>query len=32
MPQNDAKQLDHSPITGEFNRGEHAPRRITETW
>ena len=30
--ENDPKKLYHSPVTGEFNCGEHAPRRITDTW
>ena len=29
---NDPKQLFHSPVTGEFNCGEHAPHRKTDTW
>jgi hypothetical protein len=30
--QNDPKKLYHSPVTGEFNCGEHAPHRKTDTW
>jgi hypothetical protein len=30
--ENDPKKLYHSPVTGEFNCGDHAPRRITNTW
>jgi hypothetical protein len=29
---NDPNKLYHSPITGEFNCGEHAPHRKTDTW
>ena len=29
---NDPKQLYHSPITNEFNCGEHAPHQKTDTW
>jgi hypothetical protein len=29
---NDPRRLYHSPVTGEFNCGEHAPHRKTDTW
>ena len=32
IPRNDSEKLYHSPVTGEFNCGDHAPHGRTDTW